>query len=300
MSDDALISVIVPSVTGWDDLRGALEALAIAARSVPLEVIVPERCGDRVRLELALRFPAARVLRVAHDTSIPRMRALAFAAATAPTVAVIEDHVLVPADWARRIVELRAAGHRVIGGRVENAATDRRVDQAAFLCEYHAVLARRPGGAARWLTGNNAAYDRTLLARFAGVIELGGWEDALHDALRAAGEELWHEPALVVMHRRVYRTALEYTVERFAYSRAWAALHTAGAGPLRRLLTGARSALLPPVLLWRIVAYSWPERAYRGPLLRSLPYLPLFVFSWALGELVGAWAGDGGALSRVR
>ena len=37
----------------------------------------------------------------------------------------------------------------------------------------------------------------------------------------------------------------------------------------------------------------------RGDLLKSLPLLILFVSSWAAGEVVGAWLGDGGALARV-
>ena len=300
MSAVPVLSVVVPSVTGWETLQHTLNALEANARDVPLEILVPERAGDRVRVEIALHHPAVRVLCVPSDASIPRMRSLAFAAATAPTVAVIEDHVLVPADWARRIIALRQAGHRVVGGRVENAATERAVDWAAFLCEYHGVLVERPEGAARWLTGNNTAYDRELLRRLVEVIDRGGWEDVLHEAMRVAGEELWHAPALVVGHRRAYGSAFEYAAERFTYSRAWAALHTAGAGPWRRLWSGTRTVLLPPVLIWRIVTRAWPQRAYRGPLLRSLPYLPLFVISWSLGELAGAWAGDGGALVKVR
>lgn len=297
-----LLSVVVPSVTGWDDLRGALDALALAARAVPLEVLVPERLGGGIRVELALRYPAARVLPVAADTSIPRMRALAFAAATAPTVAVIEDHVLVGLGWAERIVALRKAGHRVIGGGVENAATERTVDWAAFLCEYHSVLAERPNGPASWLAGNNVAYDRALLTELAGVIAEGRWEDRLHDALRAHGVELWYDAELGVGHRRRYRAAGAYAAERYTYSRAWAAMRVAdaGGGAAARTLGALRALLLPPVLFARIVARAMPRRGLRGPLFRSLPYLSGFVIAWACGEAVGALAGDGGALARVR
>ncbi len=294
------LSVVVPSVNGWNDLRGALDALKVAAREVPLEVIVPERCGDPVRVEISLRHPSVRILPVPEDTSIPRMRALAFAAATAPMVAVIEDHVLVASDWASRIVALRALGHRVIGGRVENAATERAVDWAAFLCEYHTALTSRPAGPSEWLTGNNTAYDRGALVQSRDVIDAGGWEDALHDAFRRDGVELWYDPSLVVRHRRTYRSAREYAVERFTYSRAWAALRTAGAGRAERLWIGARAVLLPPVLLFRIVTRSWSDVSCRAPLIRGLAYLPLFVAAWAIGEMAGAWLGDGGALVRVR
>ena len=299
-SDSPTLSVVVPSVNGWQDLRACLEAIDLAGRSIPLEVIVPERCGARERAELSRHFPAVRVIPVAPDTSIPRMRALAFGAAAAPTVAVIEDHILVKSTWACRIEELRAAGHRVIGGRVENAATERAVDCAAFLCEYHGVLRVRAAGVAQSLIGNCTAYDRKLLRHFEHVIDRGGWEDSLHDAMQTAGVELWYDPTLVVRHRRVYHSASEYARERFNFSRAWAAMHTASSGSGRRLWLGARAALLPPLLLFRILTYTWSQRTNRMALLRSLPFLPLFIGSWALGELVGTWSGDGGALAKVR
>ena len=41
-----------------------------------------------------------RVLEAAPETTIPDLRAMAFAAATGRSVAVIEDHVIVPEGWA--------------------------------------------------------------------------------------------------------------------------------------------------------------------------------------------------------
>jgi hypothetical protein len=78
------------------------------------------------------------------------------------------------------------------------------------------------------------------------------------------------------------------------------ATHGAGVAAVSRAFVGARALLLPPILIARILSRAWPRHELRGPLLRALPYLPYFVASWALGEVAGAWAGDGGALARVR
>src|SRR5262249_24546775 len=46
------LAVVVPSVNGWDDLRGCLTALRADAQSqptVPVEILVVDRIGARVQ-----------------------------------------------------------------------------------------------------------------------------------------------------------------------------------------------------------------------------------------------------------
>jgi hypothetical protein len=285
-------------VNGWPDLEGYLAELERERAAVALEVLVPERCGAEVRSAVARRFPWVQVLPVSRETTIPQMRALAFREAQAPTVAVIEDHVLVPAGWAERMLEARAAGARVVGGGVVNAATQRTVDWAAFLCEYSHLVTPLRAGAAQWLTGNNTAYERALLGECREVVESGRWEDVLHDAIRQRGVELWCRPEIWVHHKKHY-TVFEYTTQRFLYSRAFAAARVEGEGLVRRLMHGALAFALPPVLFARIVTRVWRSGRHRAELVRSLPLLAVFVCAWAAGEVVGAWFGEGGALARV-
>ena len=96
MSDEQRpdLSVVVPSVNGWADLRGALDALYAQQGGVAVEVLVVERVGDAVRPELRRAFPLATVIEVAPTVTIPQMRALAFDAARAEIIGVIEDHVI--------------------------------------------------------------------------------------------------------------------------------------------------------------------------------------------------------------
>jgi hypothetical protein len=292
------LSVVIPSVNGWADLAGCLKALERQETPAAMELLVPERCGPAVRETIARHHPGVRVLPVAPGTSIPAMRALAFAAARAPTVAVLEDHVRVPPDWAGKVLEARAAGVRVIGGTVTNAATERLVDRAAFLCEYSQLAAPLEPGPATWLTGNNTAYDRSLLVELRELLAEGRWEDALHDALRARGVTLWCRPDLTAEHKKHY-TVGGYLSQRFLFARAYAALRLRNTGWLRRLGRGLLAAGLPPVLLGRIVARVWRGKAHRRELVPSLPLLLLFVAGWGAGELVGAWFGEGNALARV-
>ena len=293
----AALSVVVPSVNGWSDLRECLAALEPERRE-GLEVLVPERCGPPVREAVTREFAWVRLLPVPPEATIPEMRARAFAAATAPTVAVLEDHEQVPAGWAAAILSARRDGARVLGGSVVNAATERMVDWAAFICEYSQLMAPLPAGPAEWLTGNNTAYDRALLLEFHTVLEAGLWEDALHAAIRRSGVTLWCRPEIRVLHKKHYSVS-EYLSQRFLYSRAYAGSRLSRAAWWRRIGYGLLALGLPPLLLARIGSRVWRGGQHRGELLRALPLLGLFVVAWALGEVAGAWLGAGDAPSRV-
>ncbi len=291
------LTVIVPSVNGWGDLEGCLAALDGQSGGDHLDIIVADRVGAAVRDRVRARFPRVRLLEAPARTTIPALRRLAFAAATADVVGVIEDHVIVPPDWATRMLAAHAAGAQVVGGAVVNAATERLVDWAAFLCEYSHCL-RPAAGHAEWLPGNNVTYRRALLARFADQLADDRWEDHLHGLLRAAGVGLECRPDIVVGHKKHY-TAGEYAGQRFLYSRSFAGARVKGAGAARRALYGAAACALPPLLLARVTARVWRDGRHRGYLVASMPLLTVFVIAWAAGEVVGAWLGPGDALERV-
>ena len=292
------LSVVVPSVNGWADLQGALDALYAQQGGVTLEVLVIERVGEALRAPLRQRFPQAIVIEVAPDVTIPQMRAMAFEAAHAEIVGVIEDHVIVASDWAERMLAAHAAGAQVVGGAVDNAATGKLVDWAAFLCEYSHCLTPPPSGPAPWLTGNNVTYRKSLLQRFDSTLRQGRWEDALHNAFKDAGIALISQPDICVGHKKHYSVG-EYTSQRYLYSRAYAALRVEDAPWSKRLLYGCAAFALPPLIFWRVVSQVLKSGRYQTELLRSLPLLALFALSWAWGEAVGYWRGDGGALAKV-
>ena len=293
------LSVVVPSVNGWADLRGCLDALAGERTRVPLEVLVVDRIGADLRAATIRQYPWVRVLEAPSGTSIPDLRRMAFEVANAPVVAVIEDHVQVPAGWTTQMLEAQARNEQVVGGSVENAATDRLVDWAAFLCEYSHLLPPLSAGPVPAVTGNNVSYRRELLERFRDATGSGRWEQDLHNVLRQHGISLYCRPEIVVGHKKHY-TIGEYTTQRYLYARSYAGARVAARSTAVRVLYAASAAvLLPPLLFSRIVARVWSRPPLRPLLLRSLPLLPVFVVAWAAGEVVGAALGPGDSLGRV-
>ncbi|MFN0178737.1 MAG: glycosyltransferase family 2 protein [Gemmatimonadales bacterium] len=291
------LSVVIPYVNDPSDLTDCLAALATEAQHHRLQVIVVDRRGGAA----AVVGPDAPWVTVVDGAgrSIPAMREQAFRLAEAPSVAVIEDHVIVPPGWVAALLAARAAGEQVVGGAVRNLATERLVDWAAFLCEYHHLLPPLPAGKVGGLPGNNTVYDRSLLERHAAVLAEGAWEDRLHAAMVREGVRLISHPEIVVGHKMHYTAGL-YSSQRFLYSRSFAGKRIAGAPLAKRVVMGLAALALPPVLAARIVVTVWRKGSHRKELLRSLPLLGWFTLAWAAGELTGYWFGEGNAMRRVR
>ncbi len=292
------LSIIIPSVNGLGDLIGCLEAVERLRATVRLEVIVVDRLGESVARAVRERFPAVTLLSVPSGTTIPQMRHLACAQATGGAVGVIEDHVIVPPDWGRRMLDALGDGANVVGGSIVNAATDTLVDWAAFLCEYSACLPPIPSGPSDWLPGNNVIYRRAVLEKFRDVMAEGRWENRLHDAMKGSGETLWCRPDIIVGHKKHYRFG-EYLSQRYLYARSYAGARVAGAPIGRRLGYGAAALLLPPLLLVRTVQRLTAKRVDRALVLRCMPMIAVFVTSWGLGEVIGYWFGAGDSLAKV-
>lgn len=292
------LSVVVPFVNSFDDLRGALTALR-AQEGVRVEAVVINRLGDDLGRRIAADFPEALLIATPTDATIPEMRRIGFERASAPIIAVIEDHVLVPDDWASRMKAAIDGGADVVGGPIENAAVEKQVDWAAFLCEYSATLPPLPGGESDWLPGNNVAYRAELLRRYEAVIAEGKWENRLHDAMRADGVKLILIPDLVVAHKMHYTFNL-YLSQRYLYARSYAGARVREKGMPVRVAYGFAAFALPALMYVRTVQRILKKGRHVEKLWPSLPMLAAFTCSWGVGEIIGYWFGAGSSLSKVR
>jgi glycosyl transferase family 2 len=308
-------AVIIPSVNSYDDLDGCLKALA-GQKDVHPEIYVVDRLGPYLRHFLRQEHPGVHVLPVPGDTTIPQMRATGIRRAladNAQSVAVIEDHVIVPPDWAARMLaalnEARAnsdaeqgdaVAGQAVGGPIENAATDGWIDWSAFLCEYSSTLPPLPAGSSDWLPGNNVLYDADLLRQHDALLDEGKWENRLHDAIRAEGGHLTMRPDIVAGHKMHYTFRL-YMSQRFLYSRSYAGTRRDDQSPAKRLVMGAAALIaLPPVMFARVFRQVWRKNYHRRELIQAVPLLVPFCVSWGAGEAVGYWFGPGRAMSLVR
>ena len=292
------LSVIVPAVNTLLDVVECLQALERQRDDVDLEVLVIVRNGPEVAAAVPRLFSWVRVMPVADSMTIPEMRALGFRESKGQAIAVIEDHVIVPHGWARQMLDALAQGHRIVGGSVENAATETLIDWACFLCEYSHCLPPLASGSVSWLTGNNVVYSRELIDSHRDIVEAGRWENYLHDTLRSEGVELHCRPEIVVGHKKHY-TFGEYLSQRYYYARSYAGARVADAPVTRRVAYGVAALALPAILLFRTVTRIAKKRKHVGVLVKSIPMISVFVTSWGVGEVVGYLFGPGDSLAKV-
>jgi len=296
MSAKPELSVVIASVNGMPYLGRCLDALS--ERAPGTEVVVADWTDAETRATVAERWPSVKLLSFDEPMAIPELRAAGVFAATAPVVALIEDHCLVSAPWAGRLTAAHADGHGVVGGPIRNAATGRVRDWAAFFCEYSAVMEPMPAGPVPGLPGMNVSYDRRALAAIHDLLREGRWETWLHPRLQARGFELWCEPDAVVEHDKGFDLG-EFLSQRYHYSRSYAGMRNPDLGS-RRVLYALGTPLLVPLLYWRTARNVFARRRARKDFLLATPLVLAYVTVWAFGETIGYAFGGGRSLLKVR
>lgn len=292
------VSVIVPSVTGLPVVAECLESLVSQQGSDRAEILVPDRCGETTRAVLRSRFPGVEVIAVDGCPSIPALRALGIERAKGQVIAMLEDHCIAQPGWLRAIERAFDAGHRAVGGPVENGCVERIVDWAAFYCEYARFCGPAPRGRVAEIPGNNAAFDRLLLEQLQPELQSEVWELFWLARMRQSGVAFHSIPEMAVLHKLSFGYG-SFLAQRYHYSRSFAAMRLGAATWRRRAAYAGTTVLLPGLLLGRLGVIMARKPQHWRRFLYSLPVLMTFLASWAVGEGVGALLGPGRSLQRV-
>lgn len=290
------LSVAIASVNGFPYLGECLDALRW--RCPDVEVIVADWTDEATRRRVREGWPEVRLLSFDEPATVPELRAAGIAAASAPRVAVIEDHCVVTEGWAKRIIDAHHAGHAVVGGAIRNGAVHRLRDWAAFFCEYSEHMEPLAAGPAGSLPGMNISYDRRAITAMEPLLREGAWETWLHPHLQRCGFELHCAAGLTLDHVKHFGLR-EFLSQRWHYARSHAGMRNAELGP-KRALYALGSPALVPLLTWRITRNVLGKRRHRRKLALAAPLVALYVATWSLGEAVGYAFGGGRSLLKVK
>ncbi len=298
MSTTPTVSVAVACVNGLPYIEDCLASFERQRGSVSYEVIVADRCNRGCR-EAVRRHPRARLIEVNRpDATVPELRAAAIREARGALIAITEDHCVAPEDWLDATVRAHDERRRIVGGPIENLATGRLVDRAAFLFEYSGFTPPLAPGQGP-VPGNNTSYDRALLPLIDDLLDAGVWEEEFNARLAAHGFDSYVEPAAFMLHKKSFRLG-EFIAQRYFYARSFAGLRVRHASPPRRLLyAGFAVSLLPPLLLGRITRNVWIKGRRRREFVLSLPLLTTFALTTGWGEFIGYLLGPGDSLGKV-
>jgi hypothetical protein len=221
----------------------------------------------------------------------PELWGLGLAAAEGDVVGFTISQCTLATGWARDAVAGIAAGDAGVGGPILLAADASRTARAIYFLRYSAFLGAADASrrAVRDIAGDNAAYRRTALMRYADTYAHGFWEVEAHHRLRADGETLALIPGMTATFGGAPALG-PFVRHRFAHGAHFGAwrVQVGGRRPWQIALA---APLVPGVLLVRVArAVARSGRGVGGLLRASGPFMALAA-AWAAGEAAGALQG---------
>lgn len=283
MSQPPALSVVIVTLGGEGDLERCLAALRGQTLDGGLEILAPW-IGEPPAL--ARRFPEVRWISTPAGASPAAMRAAGVRQATAPVVALTEDHCIPSPGWSTAILHAHAGDCVAAGGCIEKDTPDSALNWAVYLADYLRYAAPRAEGPAAHLSDCNVSYKRAALERIAVVWREEFHENMVHAALRQTGQSLWFAPSIEVRQRRSFRPH-GVLGDRRAFGRLFAATRARQVHAYARLVLLGSTIALPALLTARVAAHALSKRRHGVALLRAAPWLVVLSTAWAVGEFLG-------------
>jgi hypothetical protein len=277
-----------------ENLRAMMANLREQTIRDVLEVVlvVPENLSLSVDEQDRTAFHQLRVVTCDRPMWLGNALALGVSHATAPWVAMIEDHCFPEHDWAEALLHRHREGYSVVGPEIRNANPDTALSWCSFLLTHGGWSAPASAGVVETVAGDNSSYCRdAILALGAelGVLLASG--TLLHLRLRNAGHRVFLEPQAKLSHVTPSRLH-SFIGSRFYNGRAFAGLWSRGWTWPRRWY---HAAISPLIALRRVVIAF--RQATRPPAnqsaLRVIPLLGAAFLASSLGYVIGFLFGAG-------
>lgn len=292
------ITLTVSTIQGWPEIEEAVRSVAESARQAGGDLVVTDGSSNPPPTPDVLGPNVAWYSHPGESTF--QLRARAYALARGDVVAITEDHVHVPIDWAERHV----AAHRehpeasAVSGSVVNVATDHMLDWASFLIVQAAVMAPIKSGPAKRLSGAvNVSYKRAALEGLDDFDGLGAMDGLHQRKLAEAGGTLWNDDSIRVRHDQSLgfrgTTAIHYNAGRTM------------SGFKRRRMTAVDvirivGAPVVPLARYVRVVILHARRGYGGLAARMTPAILWLLYAQGVGQLLGYLLGPGDSPHKVQ
>jgi len=301
-ADTPALSVVLVAGGGLAGIARTMRHLRAQTARDRIELIVVAESGTLDAAALGGdAFAACRVVEVGPITQRGDAAAKGIRAATAPVVAMIEDHSYPEPEWAAALVRAHEGPWTVVGPVVANANPDYTASWVNYVLSYGIFAPPLDAGARDLLPWHNSAYKRDALAPFGDRLgALLEWEGWLQDELRASGHAMYLEPAARTHHANVSRawSTVGLNLQRGRILGAQRAARERW--PYWRRLLQAAAFPLFPLLQLRHVIPAVQRMSVPGTL-RTRVYLGLGATLGVLAtaEAWGLVTGEGNALSRM-
>lgn len=294
------LSVIFLTDDFFEPLRKAMHALAAQTVRDRIEIVIvcpSENSLGLIETEIS-GFHSVRVIELPKFKTTSAAHVAGIRAASAPVVALCEDHAFPEAGWAEAMIEAHKQPWAGVGPAMINANPG-IVSWVAMVMHYGRWIEPVTGGVIDDIPGHNSSWKRSLLLEYASQLEsMLPAPTFLNWDLRAKGHELYLEPSAKVRHLQV-SSLWPGLVEQFHIARLFPAERSRNWPWYRRLLYVCGM----PVLLTRNLR-GWLDHFRRidptgQTLAKAWPLLLLALVISGVGEIAGYSLGIGLAQERT-
>jgi hypothetical protein len=294
------LSVILITPDSFATVRATVKCLARQTVRDRLELVFVGPRPDQMALDAAeiAPFGGHRVVAGNPLESTALARAAGIRAASAPLVAMAEDHAFPEPEWAEALIDAHQRGWAGVGPSVVNANPSSAVSWANLLIQYGPWLEPATGGEQGQIPGHNSCYRRDVLLPYGDA--LGEWleaESILQWDLQTRGHRFAIEPRARTRHQNMTHV-LQSAKEHFYGGQGFAAAR-ARRWPVRRRLFYACASPLIPILRFSRIFGMARRTARFAQFTASAPLVVFFLIGGGLGEALGYLAGPGDSTRRL-
>lgn len=297
------LSMIIATADTYQSIRATIRHLRAQSvvSQIELVIVAPSASAVNLAHDELTEFFRYVVVEAGPMRSVGSANALGVRHATAPVIALGEDHAFPAAGWAEALIEAHRRPCAAVGPVIRNANPKTRLSCADLLIGYAPWIDPARGGSVDHLPGHNSSYKRDVLLAYGAALEsMLEAETVLHWDLRSKGHQLYLEPAAKVAHTN-FAVLVPFLQVHFYGGRAFATARAQNNhwGLLKRLLFSIASPVIPAVRLSRIVRHNRQQGRSHAFVLRVLPQLLAGLAADGTGQMLGYALGAGGTTAKL-
>jgi glycosyltransferase involved in cell wall biosynthesis len=294
------LSVILVTPDCYETIRKTVTSLRAQTVRERLELVIVCPSKDSLRLIESETdgFASICVIEFGEIRTLAVARVAGIHAASAPLVALGEDHAFPEPGWAEALIAEHRQPWAAVGPAFLNGNPG-LMSWMSLVMDYGRWLEPVTGGITDDVPGHNSAWKRDLLLEYGSALErMMQAPTLMHWDMQAKGHQLYLEPAAQVRHVNITRLH-SFILDHFYGAQIFAAARASDWSWLQRLLYVAATPVLTARTLGEWLSHI--RRIAPAPKLlpRAWPLLLLSLAIWSAGEMIGYVLGMGKAEQRT-
>src|SRR4030095_5405829 len=249
-----LLTAIMVMPRSFQLLTASLSCLVRQSIKDQIELVIVHTPSSQSGIDRATcgGFHSVRLVTIDRVPTVAAGFVAGVAAASAPVVALVEDHVFLHPQWAERIVEAHGQPCAAVVPRMTNGNPATVASWANFLTCFSEPFAMRADGPVESGPGHNTSYKRAVLRSYRDSLQaLYQTERNFHYRLRQDGHRIVAAPRAELAHVNI-SIPRKVLAHAFYGGAMFGQYRSANMSLAERLLRTISAPLVPPLRCWRI------------------------------------------------